>query len=162
MTDYTEGSTVEKTGLDKYELIACIQNGANARLATLQSSYPESCWVKNGYLASSGNSQKRNLVAFVLNYVRKASRVSGYNLVPYFERWGLLRSIAMSVGDYTSSFYLMPQDMLDEFRADMKALNLKEVDDDMVLRISNTPVPTYAKPVFPNDHAITIDEIKDN
>jgi hypothetical protein len=163
MTDYTDGSNIEKsTGVDKYELLASIQNGGNAKFATLQASYPESCWVKNGYITGSGNSQKRNVVPFVLNYIRKASRISGYNLVPYFERWGLLRSVAMTCGDYTSSYYLMPQDMLDEFRTDMEALNLKPVDEEMILRISNTPVPSYAKPEFPNDHAITVDEIKDN
>ncbi len=164
-TASTEGSTVEKDTIDKYELIAHAQNGGNAKYTRLKELYPESCWVTQGYLNGSNN-KGQNLVPFVLNYVRKASILSGYNLVPYFERWGLLRSIAMYVGDYQSSYYLMPEDMLEEFRADMQKCTdrygnpLKEVTDEFIEKISKAPIPQYEKPVIPNDHAISIDEVK--
>ncbi len=165
-TRNSTGSTVEKSdGLDKYELIANAQNGSNDNYQQLKTKYPESCWITQGYLNGSNNNGQ-NLVPFVLNYIRKVSVISGYNLTPYFERWGLLRSIAMYVGDYTSSHYLMPQDMLDEFRDDMAKLTdsdgntLKSVDDEFVKKISNAPIPHYAKPSFPNDHAISTNEIQ--
>jgi hypothetical protein len=67
--------------------------------------------------------------------------------------------------DYVCSYYLMPQDVLDEFRKDMSEavdINgnpLKEVSDELIERISATPIPLYDKPDFPNDHAVTRDEI---
>ncbi len=164
-TEGTEGSNVEKNGVDKYELLACAQLGNSTKLTTFRNNYPESVWNTQKYLADSGNSQDRNLVPFVLNYVRKASLISGYNLVPYFERWGLLRAIIMYCPDYVCSYYLMPQDVLDEFRKDMSEavdINgnpLKEVSDELIERISATPIPLYDKPDFPNDHAVTRDEI---
>jgi hypothetical protein len=164
-TSNTEGSTVEKSSIDKYELIAHAQNGSAAKFNRLKELYPESCWVTKGYLDGT-NKQLQNEVPYVLNYIRKASVLCGYNLVPYFERWGLLRSVAMYAPDYASSWYLMPEDMLEEFRTDMANATdrdgnpLKTIDDDFVMKISNAPIPQYAKPTFPNDHAITADEVK--
>lgn len=157
-TDATEGSTVEKSAIDKYEMIAHAQNGSNAKYQRLVADYPQSVWVTKGYLNGSNN-KGQNLVPFVLNYIRKASRLSGYNLVPFFERWGMLRAIAMRVGDYTSSYYIMPDDMLDEFISDMDDLGLRPVSDELIERISNVPVPQYQRPVFPDDHATTDTEI---
>jgi hypothetical protein len=37
---------------------------------------------------------------------------------------------------------------------------LKEVTDEFIEKISKAPIPQYEKPVIPNDHAITIDEVK--
>jgi hypothetical protein len=131
----------------------------------LKEAYPESCWITKAYLNGSNN-KAQNEVPFILNYVRKASFLSGYNLVPYFERWGLLRSIAAYAPDYTSSYYLMPRDMYDEFCDDMNKMTdrngnlLKNVDDEMIEKISNSPIPHFAKPEIPNDHAISKDEVK--
>jgi hypothetical protein len=139
-------------------MIAHAQNGSNAKYQRLVAEYPQSVWVTKGYLNGSNN-KGQNLVPFVLNYIRKASRLSGYNLVPFFERWGMLRAIAMRVGDYTSSYYIMPDDMLDEFISDMDNLGLRPVSDELIERISNVPVPQYQRPVFPDDHATTDTEI---
>lgn len=165
MTVYENGSTIGKSEIDKYELIANAQNGSNAMYKRLAEAYPESCWITKGYLNGSNN-KGQNVVPFILNYVRKASFLSGYNLVPYFERWGLLRSIALYAPDYASSYYLMPRDMYDEFCEDMKVMKdrngntLKEVTDEFIEKISNSPIPHFQKPEIPNDHQITNDEIK--
>jgi hypothetical protein len=164
-TPYTDGSSVYKSTIDKYELIANAQNGSESMYNRLKEAYPESCWITKAYLNGSNN-KAQNEVPFILNYVRKASFLSGYNLVPYFERWGLLRSIAAYAPDYTSSYYLMPRDMYDEFCDDMNKMTdrngnlLKNVDDEMIEKISNSPIPHFAKPEIPNDHAISKDEVK--
>lgn len=140
--DNENGSTVEKNdGVDKYELIASAQNNdKNGKLAVLKQKYPESCWIKNGYL-DGGNNPKANTMPFVLNYIRKVSRISGYNLYPYFERWGFLRQIAIYIGDYGNYFSVYTPEMDKEFRADMEALvkagTLKEMPEGMVEEISN-------------------------
>jgi hypothetical protein len=60
----------------------------------------------------------------------------------------------------------MPRDMYDEFCEDMKVMKdrngntLKEVTDEFIEKISNSPIPHFQKPEIPNDHQITNDEIK--
>lgn len=148
MTDDENGSYLplvekNKTTIDKYELIASSQNGnKNGKYAVLQRLFPNSCWVKRGYLTKSKISKNDNTVPFILNFIRKASRATGYNLVPYFERWGFLRTVGMEVGDYGTYYYLMTPEMLQEFKADMNALvedgTLKAIDDSIVTAISNS------------------------
>ncbi|MBQ7634243.1 MAG: M60 family metallopeptidase [Bacteroidaceae bacterium] len=148
MTDDENGSVLplvekNKNGVDKYELIASAQNGnKNGKYAVLRSMYPNSCWVKRGYLTKSGISKNDNTVPFIFNFIRKASRATGYNLVPYFERWGFLRTIAQKIGDYGNFYHLMTPEMLEEFKADMDALvadgTLQTIDESIVNAISNS------------------------
>ena len=43
------------------------------------------------------------------------------------------------------------EDMKAEFKADMEALNLKEVDDKMMEKIAHSDLPVYPTPVIPNE-----------
>ncbi len=165
MTDDEKGSVLplvekNKTTVDKYELIASSQNGnKNGKYAVLRSTYPNSCWVKRNYLTKSNISKNDNTVPFVLNFIRKASRATGYNLVPYFMRWGFLRTISMKVGDYGNYYYQMTPEMLEEFIADMDALvadgTLQTIDDATVEAISNSrdmfEVEFGTTPTIPNN-----------
>lgn len=161
-TDNDEGSVIEKKdGVDKYELLASTQNGnKRGKFAVLQSKYPNSCWVKKGYINASSY-PANNTMPFVLNYIRKVSRISGYNLYPYFERWGFLREVALYIGDYGNYFSVFTPEMDQEFKDDMDALvkagTLKEMPEGMVEEISNTPdlfesgYGSFGKtPTFPN------------
>ena len=148
MTDDENGSYLplvekNKTTVDKYELIASSQNGnKNGKYSVLQRLYPSSCWVTRGYLTKSGISRNDNTVPFILNFIRKASRATGYNLVPYFEQWGFLRTVGIKIGDYGDYYYLMTPEMYQEFKADMDALvadgTLKTIDAATVTAISNS------------------------
>lgn len=142
-TDDPNGSQIEKQGgVDKYELIASAQNGnKNGKLAVLRRTYPNSCWVTEGYIPE-GVAYSQNSVPSIMNFVRKLSRLCGYNLFPYFERWGHLRQVAMRIGDYGTFWYVMTPQMYDEFKADMDALvesgELQAMSGAMVEEISNT------------------------
>lgn len=141
-SDDANGSTVEKQdGVDKYELICSAQNyNKNGKYAVFAEKYPNSCWVTENYLNRGNVSWYDNSVPAVLNYVRKVSRLSGYNLFPYFEAWGFLRVIGLRIGDYGNKNYVMTQKMYDEFKADMDALVqegvLKEMPADLVNTIA--------------------------
>lgn len=152
------GSSIEKSdGVDKYELLAAAQNGnKNDGYTQYAEAYPNSCWTT--YLSSSSaRGTAKNSMPFVLNYIRKVSRLTGYNLFPYFERWGYLRVQAAYVSDYTSGWCILTHDAYDEFKEDMDALvtdgTLKEMDDDMIAAISYTEdwwqdtVPTFPNTV---------------
>lgn len=146
-SDDENGSQIEKQGeVDKYELICSAQNGnKNGKYAVLQSKYPNSCWVTEGYIVP-GTSINQNSVPAIMNFVRKVSRLTGYNLFPYFEAWGHLRQIAMRIGDYGTFWYVMTPQMYDEFKADMDALvesgELQAMPEGMVREIS------YTKDIF--------------
>lgn len=142
-TDDENGSQVEKQGaVDKYELIASAQNGnKNGKLAELRRSYPTSCWVKGNYITERNCDTWSNSAPYIMNYIRKVSRLTGYNLFPYFERWGFLRVAALSIGDYGDHQVLITQPMYDEFKEDMDALvesgELKVMPEGMLEAISN-------------------------
>lgn len=141
-TDNENGSTIEKKdGIDKYELIASAQNGKAGKYAELKEKYPNSCWITDNYIRETGEEWYFNSVPSIMNYIRKVSRLTGYNLFPYFERWGFLRQVAMEIGDYGEKWYLMTPEMYNEFKADMDALvtngTLEAMPEGMIEEISN-------------------------
>lgn len=154
--DEPNGSQVEKKGgVDKYELIASAQNNnKNNKFAELKKLYPNTCWVTDKYITENNNNMWNNSVPYIFNYIRKVSRITGYNLVPYFERWGFLRQIANYIGDYGNKWYVMTPEMYNEFIEDMDALvksgELKTMPEGMVEEISRTPNLFQNTPVIPN------------
>lgn len=132
-------------GTNKYELIAAAQNGKTARLALLREMYPSSVWVTNNYVYEKSKSTQ-NEAAAILNFVYKMSTATGYNMFPYFEKWGYLRQVATYTSDYGDHYYCLTKDMYDEFKADMDARvasgELKEMTDDLIKEISSYPIPT--------------------
>lgn len=153
-TDEENGSTIEKNdGYDKYEIIAMAQNyNTRNAIAMLNEKYPESVW--NGYITTDNCKSWGNSMPFILNYIRKMSRLSGYNLFPYFERWGFLRCIALYLDDYGYGWQIFTKAAYDEFKADMDKLvadgTLKEMPDGMLEDISYCPDLQFETPNFPN------------
>lgn len=149
--DDENGSQVEKQGaVDKYELIASAQNGnKNGKYSELKASYPNSCWIKYNYVTSS-STMWQNSAPYVLNFIRKTSRLTGYNLVPYFERWGFLRQVALNIGDYGNKWNILTPEMYEEFIEDMNALGLKTMSNEMVEEISLAGEMFQTRPTFPN------------
>ncbi|MBQ1973283.1 MAG: M60 family metallopeptidase [Paraprevotella sp.] len=142
--DDVNGSQIEKKGeVDKYELIASAQNdNKKGKLAVLKEKYPNSCWITDNYITDQYHNRWDNSVPYILNFIRKTSRLLGYNLFPYFDEWGFLRRVALRVGDYGNKNIIMTQEMYDEFKADMDALvesgELKAMPEGMVKTISDT------------------------
>lgn len=153
-TDQEGGSTIEKKGgYDKYELVAAAQNNdKNGAIAKLNELFPGSVWCK--YITTAHHGQYDNNMPYILNYIRKVSRLSGYNLFPYFETWGFLRQTAIRIDDYGTGWQIFPKAAYDEFKADMDALvadgTLKEMPEGMVESISNAPELFMTRPTFPN------------
>lgn len=150
-TDDVNGSTIEKKdGVDKYEMLASIQNGnKNNKYMAFKNKYATSCWITNGYI-TAGLNYTQNSVPFIMNYIRKVSRISGYNLFPFFDKFGFLRTICLRIDDYGTKHYAMTAAMKAEFKADMEALGLKTLTDTMIEKISHSSIPTFKTPVFPN------------
>lgn len=154
-TDRTSGNTIvgssieKNTGVDKYELLAAAQKGNTTACSTFRSTYGSSVWTTKNYINSSHLGWSVNSVPFILNYIRKASRLCGYNLFPYFEKCGLLRQVAYRT--FGGAWYLMTADMYNEFRTDMNALGLSTCDDDRVKAILQVANPDWTLPSYINN-----------
>ena len=155
-SDDPNGSQVEKKGaVDKYEIIASCQNhNKNGKLKELREKYPNSCWVKDKLITEQHCNQNDNAAPYIMNFCRKVSRLTGYNLFPYFEQWGYFRQVAIRMEDYGMKYFVMTENMYNEFKADMDALvqsgELKEMPEGMVNDISNSPDWFQSRPTFPN------------
>lgn len=164
--DDPEGSTVEKTdGVDKYELLISAFNGnKNGKREVFRSTYPTSVWTAKNYLpADRVLYWQDNSAPAILNAIRKMSRLTGYNLFDYFQRWGVITVCALEQGDYGIQHYALTQDMFDEFRADMKALEdsgaVRPLPASMIEAISFSKYPEYPTPAIPNDRPINSNDI---
>ena len=87
---------------------------------------------------------------FIFNYIRKASRLCGYNLFDYFDKMGFLRTIALAIDDYGMKYYILTKDMKEEFREDMNKLGLKTMSDSMIHKITEAKIPIFNTPQIPN------------
>jgi hypothetical protein len=150
------GSDIEKSGAwDKYELIFHAQYGTmDGGYDLLKKNFPNSSWITDKYVTQLSHmyGYGENIVPAMLNFIRKASRLYGYNLFPYFERHGYLRTIALHVNDYSWGYYVMTKEMYDEFKADMQAL----VDDGTLKAMSDTMVKNMMYTSDLNDRANNI------
>ncbi|MCM1310294.1 MAG: M60 family metallopeptidase [Bacteroides sp.] len=166
--DYAEGSSVEpgKTTADKYEILTSIFNGNKSadksinKVTQFKERFPESCWTKKGYIGTetSNISWTQNSGPAIMNCIMKLSRLTGYNLWSYFERYGMFTVCAIEQGDYGTQYYIMTDDMYDEFKADLDDLEkqgvLKPLTEEMRNRISIIDCPIFAQPNIPNDGPI--------
>lgn len=164
--DRPEGSSIEKQdGVDKYELLASIFNGNKTTDPSINKAeqfieqYPNSVWTTKKYFRSNGNHWwQQNSAPYIMNFIRKASRLTGYNLWSYFERFGCISVCALEQGDYGIQYYIMTQDMFDEFKADMEALEkagtIRPLSDELRQKISTVHSPSFPKAVIPNDRPI--------
>lgn len=95
-----------------------------------------------------------NVVPYVLNFIRTASDVSGYNLLPYFQRFGFLRVKHFPIKDYHPAFYRLSQEELDAFCNEMEVFaqekQLKGIPIGMIERIAHIPDMEYERPHFEN------------
>lgn len=148
--DYEAGVKKAKTTVDKYELLCSAQNGnKNGAYQKFIDAYPSSVWTTHNFITPT-SVWTQNSVPAMFNYVRKASKLSGYNLYPFFERCGFMRTIVMTIGDYGDKGVALLNSMRDEFKADMDALGLKTLTDEQIEAITSAEIPNFPVPNFPN------------
>ena len=91
-----------------------------------------------------------NVVPYILNFIRQSSIVSGYDLTPYFEHFGILRIRDFAIEDYGQYHYHLTQEQLDSFRHSMRTLirkkKLKPMPVGMTERIAHSPDIEYKRP----------------
>ena len=63
-----------------------------------------------------------------LEFVYIASLTSGYDLVDFFEKWGFLTTVDMTIDDYGTGQMKVTKDMADDIRRRVEALGLSKPD----------------------------------
>ena len=153
--DYYQELRLTESRDDKYALLAAAQNGESDRWEIFKETYPSSCWVTDNYLKDGDCDYTDNSVPFIFNYIMVISKLSGYNLYPYFEQAGMFRIVALALDDYGTKYHCMTTEMRDEFKEDMDALvedgTLQTIPDDMFEQVFNTNIiASYPAPDIPN------------
>ncbi|MCM1029618.1 MAG: M60 family metallopeptidase [Pseudoflavonifractor sp.] len=163
--DLPEGSSIEKKGIDKYELLVSAHNdNKNGKREVFRAKYPNSVWTTHNYLpADKVLNWQANSAPAIMNAIVKLSRLTGYNLWDYFQRWGCITVCALEQGDYGIQWYAMTPEMYEEFRADMQALEdageLKPLPEETFEQICRSPYPSFPVPNIPNDRPITYSDL---
>lgn len=85
---------------------------------------------------AQNSAPRANVVPHQLNFIRKVSMQCGYNLYPFFEKYGYFRTVALYYKDYSWYYYLMDKTTRDNFKQHMDDLvtagTLKAMPDGML------------------------------
>ncbi len=67
-----------------------------------------------------------NPAEYQLNFVKQACKVSGVDLVEFFDKWGFFHVGEFEINDYGKYTYAMTQEMVDACKAEISKMNLKK------------------------------------
>lgn len=68
-----------------------------------------------------------------LDYVRQVCKIGKVNLIEFFEKWGFLTPVDITVKDYGDRIMKITQDDVDKLKAEIEALNLPKPSKDVTL-----------------------------
>ncbi len=77
--------------------------------------------------------RKGNPAVYQLNFARRVCEVGQVDLTDFFEKWGYFKLGKFDVDDYGTYHYTMTQQMVDECKAAIKAMNLPKPTEDVTL-----------------------------
>lgn len=77
-----------------------------------------------------------------LDFVRQVCRISGYNLLDFFEKWGFLRAVDTVLNDYGMKKFKITQEQIDELIEEIEGENYDTPHTDIHL-IDETNIANY-------------------
>ncbi len=77
-----------------------------------------------------------------LEFVKQVCRISGYNLLDFFEKWGFLRPVDRELNDYGVKRFKITQEQIDAVIKEVEAANYKMPHDNIHL-IDETNIANY-------------------
>lgn len=63
-----------------------------------------------------------------LEFTYIASKISGYDLTDFFEKWGFFKPVSLNIDDYGKGWVTVTKEASDNVKARIKALNLPKLD----------------------------------
>lgn len=73
-----------------------------------------------------------------LDFVRQACRISGVNLLDFFEKWGFLTPVNTQLNDYGTKSFIITQNQVDELRKEIEDAGYEKAADNLWLITDNT------------------------
>ena len=61
-----------------------------------------------------------------LDFVRQVCRISGYNMLDFFEKWGFLRSVNAQLNDYGNKIFIVTENQANALREEINMAGYKE------------------------------------
>lgn len=71
----------------------------------------------------SPSSNGKNAGLDQLDFVRQVCRISGLNMLDFFEKWGFLREVNTTLNDYGSKSFIVTKNQIDELKKEIEAEN---------------------------------------
>ncbi|WP_291529207.1 M60 family metallopeptidase [Bacteroides sp. UBA939] len=66
-----------------------------------------------------------------LDFVRQVCRLSGYNMLDFFEKWGFLRPVDKTLNDYGNKKFTITQDQINKLKEEINAAGYKTPHDNV-------------------------------
>lgn len=60
-----------------------------------------------------------------LDFVRQVCRISGYNMLDFFEKWGFLKVVNATLGDYGSKIFIITKNQADALKEEINSAGYK-------------------------------------
>ena len=74
---------------------------------------------------SSPSNEGKNAGLDQLDFVRQVCRISGYNMLDFFEKWGFLKAVNTTLSDYSNKIFIITENQANALRKEIEAANYK-------------------------------------
>lgn len=76
----------------------------------------------------SPSNEGKNAGLDQLDFVRQVCRISGYNMLDFFEKWGFLTVVNTTLSDYGSKIFIITKNQVDALKEEINAAGYKTPD----------------------------------
>ncbi|MHA7108510.1 M60 family metallopeptidase [Sunxiuqinia elliptica] len=95
------------------------------------------------YMRNQDYSQATNDGFYQLDFVRAACRIANLDLTPFFEAWGFLEPVDITVNDYATKQFTITQNEIDDLKAEIAAKNYPKPEHSNIFEITDNNVSNY-------------------
>lgn len=95
------------------------------------------------YMRNQDNSQATNDGFYQLDFVRATCRIANLDLTAFFEAWGFLTPVDITVNDYATKQFTITQQQIDELKAEIAAKNYPQPAHNNIYSITDNNVSNY-------------------
>lgn len=79
----------------------------------------------------SPSNEGKNAGLDQLDFVRQVCRVSGYNMLDFFEKWGFLKAVNAQLNDYGNKVFIITESQVKALKEEIESAGYKKLDPDV-------------------------------
>lgn len=80
---------------------------------------------------SSPSNEGKNAGLDQLDFVRQVCRISGYNMLDFFEKWGFLKPVNTTLNDYSNKIFIITENQVKALKEEIEAAGYKTLAPDV-------------------------------